>query len=221
MTMIGQPGAPARLQIKLSPYSGGQLSGLIGIIGPKGAGKSSLAKAIKRQFNSPDMAARFRFAGPIKAMVKQLLLNAGVPSQKANQYVDGSRKEEEIHPFPVDGVTARELMQTLGTEWGREHVDEDLWMSLGLTRGREARGRGEFAMIDDVRFQNEAEAIRFHGGRIVRVYRDGYEWGEDSHSSEGGLASLVPDYAVENNGSLEDLNTTANTLLANINFERN
>jgi len=219
--MIDQEGNAPQFRLKLSPYSGGQLSGLIGIIGPKGAGKSSLAKAIKRQFNSPDMARRFRFAGPIKAMVKQLLLNAGVPSQKANQYVDGSRKEEEVQPFPVDGVTPRKLMQTLGTEWGREHVDEDLWMSLGLTRGREARSRGEFAMIDDVRFPNEAEAIRFHGGRIVRVYRDGYEWGEGSHASEGGLASLVPDYAVKNNGSLEDLNTTANTLLANINFERN
>jgi len=207
------------LSAKLSPYSGKAMPLLLGIIGPKGSGKSSLARAIQSCLNNPSMAHRMRFAGPIKRMVGQLLMEAGV--EPVDEFIDGSRKEEELAPFPVEGITSRSLMQTLGTEWGREVVGEDIWLGLTINKARKARSMGKIAMIDDVRFPNEVKAVRWHGGSIIRVQRDGCSWdGADAHASEGAIASVIPEWFVDNNGSLDDLETTADALLANISLKR-
>jgi energy-coupling factor transporter ATP-binding protein EcfA2 len=198
-------------------FSGNAFPALLGIIGPKGSGKSSLATAIIRQLDKPGQGARVAFARPIKAMVRHLLEQAGV--SLPTQYTDGARKEETIPDFPA-GVTGRHLMQTLGTEWGRSQVDEDIWVSIGVNKACKARSEGKIAMIDDTRFPNEVKTIRWHGGTIVRVQRPGHEWGADSHKSEGAIASVIPEYVVGNSGDLDDLDTAANTLLASLELKR-
>lgn len=193
------------------------MPGIAGIVGPKGSGKTSLAKAMKSCFNEGD-ATRMRFAGPLKRMVRQLLMEAGVDAP--SEYVDGDRKEEEIPGFPFD-ANARHLMQTLGTEWGREIVDKNIWRDLTMERAKTKREEGLFVMIDDARFPNEVEAIREAGGIIIRVQRDGHEWDNaDEHASEGAIASISPDYVVENDRSLSDLKESADRLLANIESSR-
>jgi hypothetical protein len=81
--------------------------------------------------------ARVRFAGPLKAMMAALGCT--------NAEIDGDRKE-----VPCDllgGKSPRWAMQTLGTEWGRKLIGDDLVDSSLATRrcpspGRRARGRG-------------------------------------------------------------------------------
>jgi hypothetical protein len=105
---------------------------------------------------------RVRFAGPLKAMMAALGLT---PAE-----IDGDRKE-----LPCDllrGKTPRHAMQTIGTEWGRKLIGDDLW----IRAWRAAVDRlpaGTPVVVDDCRFPNEAEAIKAAGGIIVRIERPG------------------------------------------------
>jgi CRP/FNR family transcriptional regulator len=58
-------------------------------------------------------------------------------------------------------------MQTLGTEWGRQCMDADIWVRAWAARAALLTS----AVADDVRFQNEADMIRNLGGVIIRVMR--------------------------------------------------
>ena len=81
-------------------------SSLIAFCGPKFAGKTTAAKAL------PPGYMPYAFANPIRAMLRVL----GVP--EAN-LTDPALKEVPMPQF--GGKSAREMMQFLGTEWGRAH----------------------------------------------------------------------------------------------------
>ena len=186
---------------------------IIGIIGPKESGKTSVAKEIG---NLMPESQRIRFAWPIKAMTFSLLSISGIGVETAWQYVDGKRKEETL-PDPFGESTARELMQTLGTEWGREHVGQKIWLEIAMQRAQEIDG---LVVVDDVRFTNEANRIRSEGGIILRVQREGYEWNGE-HASEASLSGYEPDYILDNNGALENLHIPVSTFLKDIDFSPN
>lgn len=108
---------------------------------------------------------------------------------------------------PRYGVSPRHALQSLGTEWGQfelakyddfaETTGRKLWVNALL-----ARVSGQ-AVIADVRFPHEAEAIRARGGVILKVNRD-YPV-DNSHVSERGIDEIVPDYTLHNSGTLIDL----------------
>ena len=81
---------------------------LIALTGAKGVGKSTYA-----EFLAGENGTVLSFATPIKHMLRSLV---------GHEYVFGNRKNEETHL----GVTGRVLLQTLGTEWGREMIDQDI-----------------------------------------------------------------------------------------------
>ena len=62
-------------------------------------------------------------------------------------------------------------MQTLGTEWGRNMIGPDVWVRLTMHRVDDLLASGVNVIIDDVRFDNEAEAIRERDGQIVTLSR--------------------------------------------------
>lgn len=108
-------------------------------------------------------------------------------------------KKEEI--IPAIGKSPRELMQTLGTEWGRNFVNEDLWLILARQRLLKL---GPGMVIADVRFDNEALWVRKLGGRIIHVRRDLAERVKQ-HASEVGVTMEEGDGVIVNNGTLEEL----------------
>lgn len=116
-----------------------------------------------------------------------------------------TRKEDVI---PAIGKSPRELMQTLGTEWGRNLVNEDLWLILARQR---LLKMGPGMVISDVRFDNEALWVRKLGGRIIHVKRDLAERVKQ-HSSEVGVTVEPGDGVIVNNGSLEDLQQSVKDL---------
>jgi hypothetical protein len=97
-------------------------------------------------------AIQVSFATPIKAMLSALGLS--------NEQLNGSQKEVLDPRF---GRTPRYLMQTLGTEWGRGLVREDLWPSMALDSGLDI-----VKVVDDMRFANELAAVRDRCGVVVR-----------------------------------------------------
>lgn len=127
---------------------------------------------------------RLKFAEPLKNMIRTLLRDAGVPPMLRERYVDGDLKEAVI---PELGVTSRHLQQTLGTEWGRDKVRQDLWVHITKLKVERAFAEGRSVVIDDMRFINELEMVRGFGGEPVRVNRGAPIQGRISHRSEGEL----------------------------------
>lgn len=104
--------------------------------------------------------------------------------------------------MPRLGVSYRQLAQTLG-DWGRS-IRPDWWVSIAMHRAAQARSWGDSVVISDVRYPNEAAAIRAAGGLIVRVRREGLASVRE-HSSERHSAHIYADFELDNTGSRLDL----------------
>lgn len=142
---------------------------------------------------------RASFATPLKEMVVTLMHNAGIKSDRIKEYVYGDRKSE---PIPeLGGKTARFILQTLGTEWGRNLIASDLWTSMA---GRYIRTAGCRLVFDDLRLPNEADLIESLGGELWKITRPGVA-DSTGHSSEGALANRRFAREIVNDGSLEGL----------------
>jgi len=161
---------------------------LIGLCGPKGVGKTTFAKQQDARVLS--------FAGPIKRMLKQIL--------PPGDWL-GERKEDQLPGFP-EGITARVCLQTLGTEWMRATIDADGWVKAAMREAEyflQAMPLSQLStpdskvIFDDVRFANEAVAIRQAGGRVYRVSRKDFEASTDFHISELGLPEELIDGEIE------------------------
>jgi len=96
--------------------------------------------------------------------------------------------------IPDFGKSPREIMQLLGTEFARNMIDENVWVTALM---RQLNDEDNY-VIDDVRFPNEAAAIHARGGKVVRVVRPGDPSKKDSHISEQGLNSEQIDYELQN-----------------------
>ena len=156
---------------------------LIGLSGLKGVGKTTFAFQIGGHVIS--------LATPIKKMLEVIVPKIYIYEEK----------EADIPGFP-DGVNARVLMQTLGTGWGRNLYPE-IWLNFVEEKIAEVQrewkdhdnGDDLFInriIVDDIRFENEAEMIRRNKGEVWRLKRAGVET-NDSHISEAG----VPDELVD------------------------
>lgn len=161
---------------------------IVGIVGIAGSGKTLVARHMVERHGFQ----RSRFAAPLKAM---LMVGLGLTEDQ----VDGDAKTESIPT--AGGHTARHLMQTLGTAWGRQMIHSDLWVHRwrALTAASNARE----IVVDDVRFPNEAAAIREAGGSIWRVVRPGLA--TMNHVSERGGRNIEEDVLIANATTIPDM----------------
>ena len=159
---------------------------IIGIVGFKGSGKSHVSAFLQSNYGFQP----FSFASPIKRMLQAMEI--------PDEYLYGAKKEEII---PWLGVTGRHLMQTLGTDWGRMMISQTIWTNT-LIPSANFNNAGRI-VVDDVRFLNEAQALREKGGKIWRVIRPGCDG--DNHSSETEGAEIEADFDIYNVGTMEEL----------------
>ena len=165
---------------------------LIGLYSPApGCGKTTVADLLIEHQCMP-------FAAPLKRAVWDMLIDLGVFESFRYVYAD---KEAII---PEIGVSARHMMQTLGTEWGRACIHPDFWVMIARAKAERILADGGSVVIDDVRFPNEAAMIRELGGELWRIERPGVIYSGD-HSSEGGLEGITPDRVIVNDGSIDQL----------------
>jgi hypothetical protein len=142
---------------------------IIAFTGLAGAGKSTAAMHLVKSLGFE----RVRFAGPLKDMMRALGLS--------EREIDGDLKEK-----PCDllgGKTPRYAMQTIGTEWGRDLIDSDLWIRAWQNSISRVP-TGVNVVVDDCRFPNEAKAVGSAGGILVRVDRPHVWSSSANHSSE-------------------------------------
>lgn len=97
----------------------------------------------------------------------------------------------------------RQLLQRTGTDAGRRVLGEDVWANRAL------QDLTDPVVLTDVRFTNEAEAIRERGGLVFRIDRPGVgpATAPDGtvHPSETQLDGFDFDAIIVNRGSTADL----------------
>ena len=135
---------------------------------------------------------RYGFADPIRAM-----LRAGLGIDFAAPDFEQKKERHVAHL----NTSPRRLMQTLGTEWGRELVHRDIWVREAQQALME---RGPGMVIADLRFENEADWVRAIDGLVVHVWRD-IAPHVGAHASERGIEIRSGDAVIANNGTLAEL----------------
>lgn len=130
---------------------------IIGISGKRGTGKSLLGGILHYHGFK-----RFSFAGTLKADAKSLF-NIG------EEHVNGDLKE--VPQEKLGGHTPRELMIELGTFARKFSKDGMFWVNRLYNNHLAQLPDDVIAVIDDVRFTNEADFIRNHKGLLIRLER--------------------------------------------------
>jgi hypothetical protein len=171
---------------------------IIGIAGQKQVGKSTAARYLEQQ-----RFTAYAFANPIKhALVAMLGLS------KAE--LEGSLKEIPLTRLGLN-CSPRFLMQTMGTEWGRETVDPDIWIKQAEINISFILDHCPRVVIPDIRFENEAHLIRRMGGHIVHIERN--TGLRDSHKSEDGIELNELDSLINNNRRIESLYSSLDSII--------
>lgn len=98
---------------------------------------------------------------------------------------------------PAGLMTYREFMQELGTGVFR-HIKKDCWINTTLNMIN--KEDTELAIIGDVRFADEAQAILDAGGKVIYLQRNSNT--EDRHQSENELQSFKDFSAVIDNRAM-------------------
>ena len=170
---------------------------LIAFTGTAGSGKTTAADIVM----GAGGFVRVKFADALKAMLRSLYEVAGFDADEIERKIEGDLKEV---PCPtLRGQTPRHAMVTLGTEWGRDLIASDLWVSIWKRKVRKMMDLGFSVVVDDLRFDNELAAIREIGGTTVRVLRPATTAANPSHISE--QAAFEVDFEFVNRGSRLDL----------------
>jgi hypothetical protein len=158
---------------------------------------------------------RKHIAEPLRATLAVPLQANGMRSDEVTRFLEGDLKEQVISCL---GVSSRYAQITIGAEWSRKLIGEDLWANT-WQRGI---ADGDSVMNDSVRFPNEAEAIRRRGGIVIMIKRPGtkpakFKWGKIGeflyerfglmwgvHDSER-IDRIEPDFIIHNDDDVEQL----------------
>lgn len=156
---------------------------LIGLYSPcPQSGKTTAARHLVNRYGF----AKLSFAKPIKDAICAML---------DNTFAFGETYKDVVIPWL--GWTPRQLAQSLGTDWGRNMVDSELWIKIAMNRAGRLMADGRNVVIDDLRFGNEWQAIKAAGGVCVYLSRKGHVVNVD-HPSEGQLVGYPFDYVLQN-----------------------
>lgn len=175
---------------------------LIGISGMAGSGKDAVASIL---CDVPRFA-KVSLSDPMKEFCQEIF------GFDENTLWGPSELRNAIDPRL--GFSAREALQKLGTQYGRD-LYPDVWINVAIERARVELDapvewlHPEGVVIPDVRFPNEAARIRAEGGEVWRIIRPGLprlEGEAGAHISEHSLTdSDIYDRIIVNNTSLGEL----------------
>lgn len=168
---------------------------VVGVSGWARTGKDTVAAHLVEKYGY----TRMSFADPMREALLRLdpLITVGeIQGVSLSSAVHGLGWEELKSLSP----DIRGLMQRMGTEVGRDMFGQDFWVNAAIDSIKD----GSKVIFADVRFPNEAEAIKNLGGEVWRVLRPGVGPAND-HISETALDDHSFDMYILNNTTLEDL----------------
>lgn len=184
---------------------------MLGVTGFARSGKDHAADYLARHMNM----YKYAFAEPLKTMLKSVF---------GDHFHEGDRSEI----CPETCKSYRVMMQTLGTDLGREMWNPQVWINLVEKKRKEVEDQGKRPdvyraafrgepprgmILSDVRFDSEAEYLQRHGGVIVEIVRPEhhslvdkvkYVVGLEGHQSERGISRHYITHTIVNDGTLVD-----------------
>ena len=183
---------------------------LIGLSGLKRSGKDTVASILENNYGF----SRLAFADKLREAL--LMLNPFIVDTDAHMY---SPLQNLVDTWGWEGLKTthwypeiRRLLQRGGTEMGRNTISPEVWVSPIMQQYALLNQENVRVVISDVRFSNEAAAIKHHGGIVIEVRRDRTE-SPDTHSSE--IIDFDPDLVLDNNSTLEDLESKVDWIMHN------
>jgi len=185
---------------------------LVGIHGKARAGKDTLCGLLRDKWADIGEFSKLSFASPLYAMADIFGFDT----------MDESFKTE-IHP--IWGVTGRQFLQKVGTDFFREQFNKDTWIKIASMHLDNLCKNGVcknlLVVCPDVRFDNEAEMIIGRGGYMVEVVRHNspgeLKGVESAHKSESGISRhLIHKTAFNFNGDLEPMRISADEIVGDI-----
>ena len=159
---------------------------IIGLTGKMRSGKSTfgllLADELQGQIAS--------FAAPIKEIAHSI-----------THPLSGARH--------ADKEIIRPLYQAIG-ETMKGLYGRSYWLTIFEQRhARAIDSEDDYIIIDDVRFPFEARWIQKLGGKVIKIMRPGMDEQADGHVSETMVDKVLPNVAIRNTGSIEQLEALA------------
>jgi thymidylate kinase len=190
---------------------------IIGINGWSGSGKDVTGNIIKKYLQHYEIK---KFGGKLKEIASIL---TGIPIEnfenqefkKTNLSSEWNikKKIKKHYASRVDyfkyeeEMTARTLLQTLGTDCLRNNLHEDVWVNALFSEYKSPKMSEKYPsdwIITDVRFENEIKRIEELGGITIRINRINNS-PINAHPSETSLDDWNFKYIIDNNGTLEEL----------------
>lgn len=159
---------------------------IVGITGPAGAGKDTVADFLVERHGFTKMSMADQLKAGLRAMGFQ----------------EPANREDKEKLIPGFDFSWRQAAQRLGTEFGRA-LDPEIWIKTMEGRMRRADER---IVISDIRFENEAAMVRRIGGKLLFLHGRKADLGEAAgHVSEAGILFCpTKDYLIDNSGLFAD-----------------
>lgn len=207
---------------------------IVGIAGFIGSGKDTIADYLItfKGFR------RMSYAGPLKDAIsaifgwdRDLLEGSTKYSREWRDKVDPWWAER----LDIKHLTPRWVLQQWGTEVGRRAFHDDIWIASVENKLRTLQDN---IVISDCRFPNELNSIKRAGGITIRVsrgenpvwydaavqhnkgyYTEGYKEARkileehNVHASEFSSVGLEYDFYVENNGTVDELHRSVDSII--------
>lgn len=198
---------------------------IIGLAGPAGCGKDTVAQLLVTHMGFSQLA----FADPLREEICQAFgvdLSMLTEREAKESPIEALSLRccsdnvfavvmlkllEELEPAStaLDKLATprspRQIMRWWGTEYRRNACSTTYWTRILKMRAHLQQQRHQLRhVVSDVRFHNEAQAIRDMGGVIWQIKRPGLHL-DESHSSETDGSAFAPEVVINNNYDLRHL----------------
>lgn len=208
---------------------------IIGLSGYAKSGKDTVAEIIidltkvtvPGLMTAPTWKVK-KFSGKLKHIASIL---TGIPEYKfedqefKNSYLGSEWNQGVKYNDRIPGarMTVREFLQNLGTDAVRDGLHPNAWVNALMAdyapdQYSDYPSRMPKWIVTDVRFPNEAQAIKDKGGVIIRIDRPGIK-PVNSHPSETSLDNWDFDYKIANASDLVALRQSVEVLLNKIQWQ--
>lgn len=157
---------------------------------------------------APHLRVRKRsLAWKLKEITYDLYSWAGMMPPEHYETRDGEKDRDVL--LPALGMTPVDVWVAFGTKAVRHHVYDRTWLDY-LLRGDH---QTDVLIVPDVRFPNEADAIKEAGGINIKIVRPGY--GPRKTIADRALLGYTGwDYVLGSRGSMEALNVATQPFAA-------